>query len=358
MDIQGDLSKSTYATALKCPWKAYAHKVMGLRSESNQAAENGIVTHQLWGEIIRGTTRFDDALEAVPNDNVRFLLKQAILNEPIPWADDHILEAYRSFDGIGGYLDRTGDDPADGMVHFVEDLKTGRREEDDPFERDAYVYLEWKASGRTPIKFVRYFCRSGNAYTYHYMEHDLNGQVTDNVMAALETIRRMEPLPNPGDHCSNWYGTPCQFLGAECPLSQVPALVDTQAPLLGKAFLSVRNGDINPQSAGFAFQACQQLQRAVDDVMDRIKLFAKNNGPISVGEDRIGWQSRDEYVVDKAYALELLRDFSVDYESAARMISVSKSSIMRLPKRYDNVKKTLLALAVKRDGEVERFQKL
>jgi len=357
MDLQGDLSKSTFATALKCAWKAFTHKVTGIKSIPTAAAINGNHVHDLWRLVTPGQITLEEAIERSANDEVRGLIANAVAYEPIPHHPDQTYEAKLSADGIMGYLDRRGPDPTDN-VHFVQDLKTGRWEQDDEFERDAYSYLEFVDTGEAPIKFIRYFCRSGNAYTYHYSRDELTGPVRDRILAAVDLIKKMPAEPMPGDHCTNWYGSPCQFLGNLCPLSQVPALVDNQAPLMGQAFLQVKNGDINPQTAALAYQACQQLQTAVDQVMGHIKDHTRSNGPITVGSDQFGWRNVPAYNVDKAFVLEALADADVSWEDVARIVSISRTSLARLPRRLGAIKQHLLKLAVSVDTETERFGKL
>jgi len=360
MDL-GVLSKSTVATAEMCAWKAYAHKVLKLPSTANIYARNGQDAHALWGEVLSGKLPLEEAMAKAPNNEVAQLTKLAVMNEPLTNVLGQQFEIYTEVDedhvwltrsGKGlvcGFTDKEGIDASDNWW-FVEDLKTGRWEYDDPFERDLYVYLSSRRHGLRPIKFVRYFCRSGNAQVYHYSEEDISGRVTDTVFATVEKIRAMSPDPNPGEHCENWFGSPCQFLGNQCPAaSDVPSLVGSNLPAdkasLGQAFLMVLNNEIDPETASRAYSACQHLQGALDTVMNRVKEHARQ-APIRVGDQLLGWNPRHQYVVEKTFVLEALMDAGVPASDIARAVSISKTSLMRLPRHLSNTKDMLLKLAV------------
>jgi hypothetical protein len=360
MDL-GVLSKSTVATARMCPWRAYAHKVLHLPSVANIYAKNGQDAHALWGEVLSGKLSLEDAMIKASNDEVAHLTKLAVMNEPLTSVLGQQFEVYTEVDAdhvwltrsgkglVCGFTDKEGIDASDDWW-FVQDLKTGRWEHDDPFERDLYVYLSYRRHGARPIKFIRYFCRSGNAQVYHYSTDDITGRVTDTVFSTIEEVKAMSPDPNPGEHCENWFGSPCQFLGNQCPAAtDVPSLVGSNLPAdkasLGQGFLMVLNGDVDPESASRAYSACQQLQGAIDTVLGRVKDFARES-PIRVGDQLLGWNPRHSYSVDKTFVLETLMDAGVPASDIARAVSISKSSLMHLPRYLGKTKDTLLNLPV------------
>ncbi len=362
MDLEGPLSKSTYAIAAVCPFKAYAHKVLKIPAETTDAAKNGTEVHRLWGLVLSGHIGVERAMAVAPNDEVKELIREAILREPIPWEDRQVFELKLCMEGFIGYLDRCGINPTTGEW-FVEDLKTGSYEYDDEFERDLYTYLYWRHAGVRAVKFYRFFCRTGTVQEFFYPAEHLETVVKDKLQKALEYIVNTDPIPKPGLHCENWYGAPCRFLGKECPASEfVPVVADKFMPStandLGKAFLDVFHGDITPEKASKAYLASQQLKQACERVIDEIKNFTRDNGPIEVGGQLLGWQERKSYDVDKEFVLKTLLDADVPVEDIARVVSISKTSIGRLPKYWGKLKNQLWTLAVTETESEPKFGKI
>jgi hypothetical protein len=120
----------------------------------------------------------------------------------------------------------------------------------------------------------------------------------------------------------------------------------------------VHSGQIDPKSASLAYSACQHLQGAVDTVMDRIKAFAREKGPIQVGDTKLGWNEKHSYVVDKGFVLETLYDAGVSTADIAKAVSISKTSIMKLPRHLNSTKDLLLKLAVSEEITGETWGKV
>jgi hypothetical protein len=87
------------------------------------------------------------------------------------------------------------------------------------------------------------------------------------------------------------------------------------------------------------------LQGAIDTVLGRVKDFARES-PVRVGDQLLGWNPRHSYSVDKAFILETLIEAGVPAADIARAVSISKSSLMHLPRYLGKTKDTLLKLAV------------
>jgi hypothetical protein len=78
------LSKSTYSTFEKCPWKAHAHKNLGIPSESSPAAELGVKAHELIAAILKGEISKEDIDVFAEDNDIAEMTRAAFIYFPIP----------------------------------------------------------------------------------------------------------------------------------------------------------------------------------------------------------------------------------------------------------------------------------
>lgn len=83
------LSKSTWQTFEKCPWKAHAHKNLGLESIAGPAAEAGKEAHSLIEQIIKGEISPEDAMASASDPEIADWVQTAL---------DHLDDVRREFD--------------------------------------------------------------------------------------------------------------------------------------------------------------------------------------------------------------------------------------------------------------------
>lgn len=363
------LSKSTYGVWKKCPWKAYAHKVLKLKSVDTKVASNGKEAHDLRMQVQSGATDINTALATASSREVGELTAKSIANSLYQDVTDEKHEQYYHNEYIHGYIDRCG--RWNGKL-FVEDLKTGRFESDDVIERDFYSVLFWDAESKptdNELLFVRFFCRSGNHDEFHYSKADIE-EARANIIEVVNQVKNSDPEPSPGDHCLNWYGRPCEFLSTDCPLAKdVPALVESAVPVgmaaVGPAFMSIYQGgmqlsQIDNHTASLALQGVHQLKAASKAVEEFLKNWADECGPIEVGGARYGWQNVADYEIDKPFALEAMFRSGMDIEDVANIINISKTTIEKMSKRkYGEVRETILNMGVtKTDAGKRKFAKI
>lgn len=362
-------SKSRYNTWSKCHWKAYAEKVLGLKTKKTIYAANGNEVHDLRVQVQSGGTDMASALAAASSPEVSELAAKSIANSLYPDIVGEKHEIHYHNEWFHGYVDRIG--RVNGKL-FVEDLKTGRFESDDIVERDLYSVLVWDAES-TPndneLLFVRFFCRSGNHDEFRYSRNDIE-EARQKLITIAGEIRDSEPEPMPGAHCLNWYGRPCEFQGNECPLARdVPTLVASAVPMglpeIGKAFMAVYQGgltisEIDKQTASMALQGLHQLKAASKIVEDTLKNWADECGHIEVGGAKYGWQNVTDYEVNKAFALEAMLRSGMEIDEVADIINISKTTIEKLSKRkYGDLRNTILSMGVeKTDGGKRKFGKI
>ncbi len=279
----------------------------------------------------------------------------------------------------------------DGWL-VVEDLKTGRVEEDDPLERHLYVWAAMKAfPDATSVRFEYFYCRSGNRLTFLYepvdkstmkvtcpqfgTEEILKGTsklhpLFKPIREAFDELLHMDPKPNPGEHCTDWYGTPCQFAGRECPVGMsLPAIVrnemvvpgtieeiqtlpEAQRP--GAAFLLIRDGlpeeEFTPELLSLAQSAVAQLRAGASSVEKKIREWSRTGGPIHVGDSTYSW--KPARTVDKVAALEILLANGKGAREIAPLISMSRISIERMSKT-DPLREPILDACVDEAGRQE-----
>lgn len=385
------LSKSTYRTFTACPWKAHAHKNLGFTFRSGPAAGLGIEVHLLIAQVLQGRLTRDEAQQRASSIEAAELIARALGNDPIGSDRDQLVEQYVAIDEHGNLTSTNPDDiPETTVAHgrvdrivpnfnnelLVMEWKTGHVYTDDPFERHLYAGLLARAlfPGAPKIRFIREYIRTGKradwVYTFNQAGttvsiqgpkgrpktmHDDDGPFVSYLRAIARRIETTAPQATPGKHCTNWCGDPCQFLGAECPLaSPVRAMIDDKVESTWQSSSSDVLGSIAenpefkiiPDQASWAWNGVMQLEQFVSRVKKRLKEWARDNGPIQVGDNRYGWAPGIENVVDAEYALQFMLDANLPMESMCKAVNISKTSIAKLPREFHHVKEALMTLAV------------
>jgi hypothetical protein len=362
------LSKTSYGVFQKCPWHLYATKILGLKDGDSAAASAGRQVHDWRAKILSGATDYESTLAEISDPEVSGLLAQTIAKSVYSDVLDQKLEQHYQNELVHGYIDRSG--RLNNSRLFVEDLKTGRWELDDPMERDIYSVLVWD-NDATPetedLMFVYFYCRSGQHYEHIYNREDID-TARERIAQAITEIAEASPDPNPGAHCLSWYGQPCAFHGQECPLSaDVPALIDATLPVemaaIGLAFMAIYRGELEvipPSIASFALQGVQQVQAAAKIVEETLKNWSDENGPIEIGEDKFGWNPVSDYDVDKTFALQAMLSSDMPIDEIAKIVNLSKTAIERISKRrYPDLRQSILDLAISQtDGTKRRFGRI
>lgn len=72
------LSKSTWATFELCPWKAHAHKNLGLESIAGPAAEAGKEAHSLIENVLRNEMTPEQAMDAASTPEIAEWVRVAL----------------------------------------------------------------------------------------------------------------------------------------------------------------------------------------------------------------------------------------------------------------------------------------
>lgn len=204
-------TKSFFGNVRLCPYKAYQHKVMGIKSRTGKAALIGITVHQLVASIRLGLFTLEaflahpcDFFDDGPfsddefNDIVR-MVQTAFDTDPYVMSDDEKarvrIEQYFAIDVKGrltrgkpeayhhgsdqksitnkarpifhGSIDRLFERDDASLV--IDDLKTGFMHIDNPVERRGYV-LGGKAlfPGVRRVTFGYHYLRTGKYEAWHY----------------------------------------------------------------------------------------------------------------------------------------------------------------------------------------------
>lgn len=384
------LSKSGVSTVDKCPEKAHLHKNCGIESIGNIYANKGKAVHKLKEMIDTGQIKTSEIHLHSADPDVIAWTELAIQNDPFHGYQNRVCETHVCIDAEGNWVDDEDlaaahgylDDvvfPADEQILEVIDLKTGLGVYDDIVERHFYAGLFAKAAQPEydKIRFTRYYCRTGKRPSWlyewekrkdgttslHITDHkggrkQVRGpHVTNPLVPWLQKLIKkieMTPVkPNPGSHCRNWYGTPCQFLGNMCSLSdQVPDLVpikiveNAQKEALLRFFKAKDKEylSLDANSASLALEAVNQLDSGIKDVEKKLKEWSSVNGHIKLHDELYGWEDKIEPVINKAVVLEYLYNQGLLWDEMAKAVNISKSSIEKLPKTMDKVKACLINL--------------
>lgn len=375
------LSKSTYGTVEKCAWKAHAHKNLKLESMPGPAAIIGSETHTLIEHILKGEKTFSDVSSMASTPEIVSWVQRALAYS---WPENPELFIERHGmigpDGslvesedlaiLHGYLDVFWREKED--VARFRDWKTGVWAMWNEFESHLYS-LATKAHFPGIKKVIAELCylRTGQVIRteYEWKDNDTYCIITKDdgskdilwgeqdpileyFLIRIKQIEAMEPAPNPGKHCMNWYGSPCQFLGKECPLTDSQLVTTVSKGLddpkrFTKAIKDVLSGKpLDHQRASEAYYAIQQMQGLMLSAEKIVQDWSRENGPIWVGDSMYGWKKGVKYQVDVPYVLETLLNADIPTEDLAKALNISKTSISRLDKKYKDIKDALLKRAV------------
>jgi hypothetical protein len=282
-----------------------------------------------------------------------------------------------------GYLDLMWRETA--QTARFRDWKSGRWEYWNEFESHAYA-LATRAffPGVTRVVAELCFLRTGHIIRTEYEWQDDNTMclvtkndgsqeqlwsetdpILDYIIVRIDNVLTTKLHAKPGPHCSNWYGRPCQFFGKECPLNHkdliqrnLPEMVET--PEFAKALADVIKGcDLTPSLASNGLYAIQQMEHFLEEAKERIKEYSKNHGPILIGDSKYGWQKTIKHDVDIPYVINVLLDNEVPIDEWSRLVSISKTSISKLPKRqFGEVRELLEAFAITPSEGKPRFAEI
>lgn len=378
------LSKSKYGDFLKCPWKAHALKNLGFEDKWGGAADMGIEMHDIVARILAGEITEEQGFGLASSPEVRWLVKRA-LELSLVQSDNVQLEHRVKIDKKGkitdleskamahGILDIIEPDEGSGILR-VDDWKSGKWEKDNEFERHLYAGVLAHAlfPDYPKIRFNLIFVRSGNILTSDYayakkgdvtitapdgsitVMSDPKGGMLAWIQAIVRRIEHTPAKPNPGAHCTNWYGSPCVFHGFECPLSsKLPATTHAALPDYEgykKGFLMLKDHPdtiTDPELVSDGYFAATQLEAAIRAVKHNAEEWSRINGSFKIGDSVFGWHDKPSYQVDEAFVLKTLIDAGVPYEDIARCVNVSKTSISKLSKKnYAEIRDALEALAI------------
>ncbi len=385
------LSSRIYRMFTVCPWKAHAHMNLGLAPHSGPAADPDFEVRHVLAEALRGRLTLQEARQRAGSPEVADLVSQAMSDDPIPPDAEQLVEQYVAVDECGrlvttdpdsisekvvahGFLDRIV--LHQGREMAVTAWTTGRDRHDDVFERHLCGGLSARAlyPDIRIVRFIKHNIRTGrrSAWVYRFNDrgtsvsiqgprgrpsvlHDEDGPLVAHLRALVRRIQATESRPVPGDHCTDWNGSRCRFLAAECPLGPAvssvldeyvrPVSKDSSTETL-RRIASDPDFHILPEQASWAWNGVLQLEHFVGQIKKRLKAWAGENGPIHVRDDRYGWAAKTENVVDTVGALQFMLDADVPLETICQAINISKSSIERLPKEYHHIKQALLGTAV------------
>ncbi|MFH1118083.1 MAG: hypothetical protein V1792_29530 [Pseudomonadota bacterium] len=385
------LSSDTYRIFTVCPWKAHAHNNLGFAPEPGPASDPSLEVRHLLGHALRGRLTPEQALQRGASREAADLLARTLADDPVPVGAEQLIDQYAAVDEYGRLVTTDPDSVSERVVaHGTVDRivlhgngemsvtawTSGYNRSEDPFERHLCAGLLARAlfPDTRVVEFIKHdirtAVRSSWVYTFHgrgssvsvqgprgrpSLLHDEDGPLVAYLIAVLRRIEAAEPKPLPGEHCLDWNGSRCRFLAAECPLGpSVSAVIDGEIRPMGQdsAALSLRgiasdpDVEILPDQASWAWNGVLQLEHFLGRVKKRLKTWAEENGPIHVGDDRYGWASKTENVVDTTAALQFMLDAKMPLEAVCQAINISKTSIERLPKQFHHIRQALLGTAV------------
>lgn len=394
------LTSSAYRTFTLCPWKAHAHNNLGFALASSPETRLDFEVRHLLARILRGTLTLEEARHRGASGEAVDLVARALADDPIPLDADQLVEQFVAIDECGqmvsvdpdniseravaaGYIDRMVPSHEGELV--VVRWQTGQVQPDDPFERHLTAGLLARSlfPDAGTVRFIAHNIPTGSHSTWVYtfgdedtsvavqgprgrpsIMRDEEGPLVAYLRAILKRIEAAHAKPAPGDHCTNWNGSACQFLAAECPLApSVPAVVDefVQPAWQRSSAGTLRSIAVDPnfeilaEHASWAWNGVLQLEHFVGQVKKRLKTWALDNGPIHVGDDRYGWGAKNENVVDAVYALQFMLDKKLPLDALCKAVNISKTSLERLPKEFHHIKTALLTTAVTAQQGKPRF---
>lgn len=392
------VSKSGVSVFEKCPMHYYGIYNLGMTDPSGPAAENGKMVHS-WRERVRtGQCTLDFALDNAENETVRWMTELAVADDPYADAKQRLFEQEIRINESGqivdnldsalvrGFLDEVS--VYDSLV-VVEDLKTGKYKSFPPFERDLYAGTLVKAlyPECNEIHFVHHWIQHNERpkWTYKWQKRlgltictveSPDGEkytvssrnfnpMLDSVISVVDTIRKSEPIPNPGKHCQNWYGLPCQFRDTICPhfnpeAELIIATTNLQDPKVVEAkeavsLVKLSDNDellaIDPTVISRAYEACLTVAAGIKQLEKKIKTWSEVNGPFVVGDAKYGWRSDAVKILDEPLALKMILESDMEIPDILKCVNISKSSVEKIPKRkWGELREAIINSAIS-DGE-------
>ena len=395
------VSKSAVSLFEKCAFYYYCLYVLGHRDEPGQAAINGIMTHAWRAKVFGKEITADEALNQAENEDVRRLTELTLAVDPHAYALRRELEQETRINENGELVDDIMIALARGFLDdlalypsflVVEDLKTGKWEKDDPFERHLYAGLLAKAKypDCDEIHFVRHYCRSGNRPEWIYRwskrvgvnklqiigpnnkkEEYFSGQdnpLVPMLVQTIDKIKEAEPKPNPGKQCQSWFGKPCQFRDTICPHfhPDTGLIIMTSGQLepqdddrYRRSIEAVRSAEgdallqLDNDTISRAYEACLTVSSGVRQLEKKIKSWATANGSFVVGDANYGWHSEKAKILNEPLALQMILESNMEIPDILKCINISISSVGKIPKRkWGELKQSLTSAAIT-DGETK-----
>lgn len=372
-------------------------KNMGIESETSEAAQTGVDCHQLIADVLLGKVP-EDAIDIfAQNEDVAYLTKEALNNFPRPTDESGAIANYFVEQKI--MADKNGnitDIKSEAIVHGFMDLtwrinatkaktrdwKSGAWEKINKPESHLYAVLTRAIfPGITEVEFELCFLKSGHILTTTYEWRDNYCHITypdgtdediysdyDPVLeywnVRIKQIEDTPCIPVPGNHCTRWYGKPCQFLNKGCPLNEIDPKhnaglpVGFKGPEYSKALASIiKDEPITNELASNGLYAIMRMEEYLKHAKNRIMDWSKDNGSIRIGNNVYGWTNRVVYDVDSQFAISTLIEHEVPFEDWP--VNISRTSISKLPKRkYKEVREILETFAVYASSKMPQFKEL
>ncbi|MEJ2745289.1 MAG: hypothetical protein P8123_06340 [bacterium] len=396
-------SKSGYQLFRKCPYLCDQVRNKGLKRKVGPSALNGLEIHRLYHHVGVGKLSYDGAFDKASNEEVREQFHNAMQFD-VDFVGERHHEIKLSLRGLSApttaILDYVVIDGEYADTIWVFDLKTGFDETPSIPEMDIYalaVHDFWP--NRNRIIFGYLFTRTLHSPRFSYWwpdKHRVHMLGPNNFQRDLISTDGREPLrakvqsyitemeqsdarPTPGPHCEMMWGEPCQLLGNGCPIS--PDLAETfNAPMPepeqeliaanimrlpeekrpGAAFLLLHHGypveQLPANVISYAYAGLMQVRGGASRVAADIRAWANAGRTFSVGKATYGM--RPARVTDVEQALKLLAENDVPTEDLAKVVSLSKSSLEKLPKRKYGQLGTQIADACVYYAEGKEFGKL
>ena len=373
------ISKSLLATATMCAWKAHAHQNLGYKSMPNPSARLGIETHDAWAKYHSGRQTLTE-IRAGLTEDVAALFNMAVASDTMKLSDVQCeIKLNSEIDGanIIAIIDRLG--RTDAGTLFIEDLKTAYDQSDDPFERHLYVFLTHKTHPSQLIIFSRFYARSGLRTDYAYMRiADDRFEVTtpegyveevdlaEEVRTAIKTMIDLEPIPNVGQHCKNWYGAPCQFYQNLCPatsleVSTVTAVTqassNAEAEAARELLFSNDPLSLPVETVATALNGINKLKEGCKTVEKIIKTWSDTHGQVVTPVGVWAWQDFETPEIDNYAALLHMFLRNIPIEAIAKAVNISATSLKKIPGPYRGLVEEITS-AASETRKTRRFQRL
>lgn len=313
-------------------------------------------------------------------DDVKALFNMAVASDSMILSDIQVeLKLKYQMDGanIIAVIDRLGRTDAETL--FIEDLKTQYEPSDDPFERHLYVFLGNKTYPSKSIIFSRLYARSGLRTDYAYVPinngkfqvtaPDGSVEVVDlaaEVQAALKTLTDLEPIPNVGPNCKNWFGAPCQFYQNLCPattleIATVNAVLqsasNSEAEAARELLFSNDPLSLPAETVATALNGINKLKAGCTTVEKIIKTWSDTHGQVVTPDGVWAWQEFETPEIDNYAALLQMFLRHIPLEAIAKAVNISSTSLKKIPGPYRGFVEEITSSATE-TRKTRRFQRL